>query len=120
MDYTFTCTVCKRQFRSENPKEAACEICIMDGSYQAKLDREAEAEHFENRREHLAFLKNSCDDGADPSLYEEDEGLLPYEDDEAERMWDEAYDQEEAEREDNGPTSGSTDLGNPGGTTFCY
>ena len=43
-----------------------------------------------------------------------------WEDAEDNRMWAEVRRQEQAEREDNEPPSGSTDLGNPGGTKFCY
>jgi len=39
---------------------------------------------------------------------------------EEDRMWEEVYAQEEQERKDNEPPSGWTDLGNPGGTKFCY
>jgi len=47
-----------------------------------------------------------------------------YEDAEDTRILDDMYRQGEAEaeqiREDNEPLSGSTDLGNRGGTEFCY
>jgi hypothetical protein len=42
------------------------------------------------------------------------------EDAEDERAWDDVYRQEQRDREDNEPPSGWTDLGNPGGPTFCY
>ena len=43
-----------------------------------------------------------------------------YESAEDDRAMDEVYRQEQSEREDNELPSGSTDLGNRGGTTFCY
>ena len=53
-------------------------------------------------------------------MSKESEARRDYEDAEDARIWDEVYRQEEQEREDNEPPSGSTDLGNRGGTTFCY
>ena len=35
-------------------------------------------------------------------------------------LWHNENTEREAEEEDNEPPSGSTDLGNRGGTTFCY
>ncbi len=57
---------------------------------------------------------------ADVKEWQEAKARWDYEDAEDARMWDEVYRQEEQERADNEPPSGSTDLGNPGGTKFCY
>jgi len=43
-----------------------------------------------------------------------------YESDIDERMLSEAFHQRDVARDDNEYPSGSTDLGNRGGTTFCY
>ena len=43
-----------------------------------------------------------------------------WEDAEDERCWTEVYAQQDAERQDSEYPSGSTDLGNKGGTTFNY
>ena len=43
-----------------------------------------------------------------------------YEGIEDERLLTEAFHQELLEQDDNGHGSGWTDLGNPGGTKFCY
>ena len=61
-----------------------------------------------------------CEFIADPAAWKEAKARWDWEDAEDARMWDEVYRQEEQEREDNEPPSGSTDLGNRGGTTFCY
>lgn len=83
----------------------------MDGSYQAKFDKE-EDEHYQNREEHLAFRKNFCDDRPPSSEDEDSQSYLEAEDEIA--MMNEEFDQ------DNDESSGSTDLGNRGGTTFCF
>ncbi len=72
---------------------------------QESLDWDEEEDDFENQdskcsrcRKHFLFC--NCDEESSPQLLEE-----------------EAMKQKQ---EDNEPPSGCTDLGNPGGTTFCY
>ena len=113
---TKTCTICKKEFECTNEEFLVCFGCIMDGSYQKAVNKEMD-EQEKNRQDCVEFRKNKCDDDTNPDLYKDREA---YEDAEDERLWQEVFDQELAEREDNGPSSGSTDLGNRGGTTFCY
>ncbi len=56
----------------------------------------------------------------DREKWQEEKERWVWESAEDERLLSEAFHQEQMEREDNEPPSGSTNLGNPGGTTFCY
>ena len=116
---TKTCTICKREFECTNEKFLVCYSCIMDGSYQRTIDKERD-EQEQNRKDYLAFRTNECDDDTNPDLYQDEEAREVYYDAEDERLWQEAFDQELAEKEDNKSPSGSTDLGNRGGTTFNH
>lgn len=99
--YVKKCIVCKETFETTNEYLRVCQDCQMDGSLDRMIE-EQEAEEDQNRREHQAFREKYCDDNP-PRDYDE-----------------EAFDQEQLDRDDNGPDSGWTDLGNPGGTTFCW
>jgi hypothetical protein len=57
---------------------------------------------------------------SDIQKWKEEKARRDWEDAQDARIWDEVYAQEDVERADNDDSSGSTDLGNPGGTTFCW
>jgi hypothetical protein len=118
MNITRKCQICKREIETTSAVrgENVCYDCFGDGSYQAELENE----QYQNRKEHLAFRKNECDDCTDPALYADDEDRQAWEDAEDNRLWTEAFHQEQLEQADNDESSGSTDLGNRGGTTFCW
>ena len=61
-----------------------------------------------------------CEFISNVAQWQEAKTRWDYESVEDERMWDEVFRQEQLEQEDNEPPSGSTDLSNHGGTTFCY
>ena len=95
--YTRKCRICKREIETSAVKDGnVCYDCVEDGSYRA----EAENEHYQNRKEYLAFRKNECDDSTDPALYADDEERQVWEDAEDERLLTEAFHQEQLEQED--------------------
>ena len=120
MYITKRCSICTQEFVGSNfSKTSLCKECLADERDQQILDDDWD-EYYQNRAEHVAFRKNECDDCTDPALYADQEERQASEDAEGELLDREAFHQEQLEQEDNDESSGSTDLGNPGGTTFCW
>jgi len=117
--YKKVCTECELKFETTDPEITLCYYCYAVSNI-ADLVEEQREEDERNRKEYRAFQKNECDDCTDPDLYADDEERQAAEDFEQENLDREAFHQEQLEEEDNDESSGWTDLGNPGGTTFCW